>query len=66
MTEIEVKFMSTHLIPMKTGNEQIPVQYRTLTNLDPGSVASVIHNAMLYYMVQQYGYYDRDAGAVTQ
>ena len=58
--------MSTHLIPMKTGNEQIPVQYRTLTNLNPGSVASVVHNAMLYYMVQQYGYYDPDVGAVTQ
>lgn len=54
--------MSEHLIPVKTGNEQIPVQYRTLTSLNPGCVACAVHNAILYYIVQKWGYYDSETG----
>lgn len=50
--------MSQHLIPVKTGNEQIPVQYRIIHDINPGCCCCVEHDSMLYCITQVYGYND--------
>lgn len=50
--------MSQHLIPVKTGNEQIPVQYRIIHNINPGCCCCVEHDSVLYCITQVYGYND--------
>lgn len=45
--------MSSHLLPMKTGNEQFPVQYRNVVSTTKiASTITVEHNSMLYILKQ--------------
>lgn len=46
--------MSSHLLPVKTGNEQIPVQYRNLLvdSFTPSASLVMVHDSMAYVLFQ--------------
>ena len=44
--------MSQHLLPVRTGNEQFPVQYRNVYSLNLAAGITTEHNAILYILKQ--------------